>query len=326
MTYIKTDGMLTIVLDGELYSISSDEDNFQKVYKAVIEDDEAFIRNYFEGTKLIILGTVKVKNGVPVTEDGKEIVSRNELSNFIKLLVRRGMISENADIEPIKPFLVKVLQNKFINCLTELYEFCSAGDFEITKEGNLIAYKRVNKDLTSCHDGVTQHAVGQYTEEKNFDTDRTRTCSNGLHFCSYSYLNFFGGETVIAVEVDPRDIVAIPEDYNFSKGRCRRYKTVAILEEKADEAIRLKKLREYDTIGDADLLRAEEEEDEEESDLLPEDDDCPRYLTGRYKTLYKYTKTDGLSEAQIRKKMGIKKSTYERYMRKMNEMIRNYGG
>ena len=326
MTYIKTDGMLTIVLDGELYSISSDEPNFNRVYKAAVNDDEAFIRNYFESTKLIILGTIKVKNGVPVTEDGTEIVSRNELSNFIKLLVKRGMISEDADIEPVKPFLMKILQNKFINCLTELYEFCEAGDFEITKEGNLIAYKRVNSDLTSCHDGTTQHVVGQYTEEKEFDTDRTRTCSNGLHFCSYSYLNCFSGDTVIAVEVDPRDIVAIPDDYNFSKGRCRKYKTVAILEEKADEAIRLKKLREYSTIGDADLLRAEEEEDEEESDLLSEEEDCPRYLTGRYKDLYKYLRTDGLSEAQIRKKMGIKKSTYERYIRKMNEMIRTYGG
>ena len=326
MTYIKTDGMLTIVLDGELYSISSDEPNFNRVYKAAVNDDESFIRNYFESTKLIILGTIKVKNGVPVTEDGTEIVSRNELSNFIKLLVKRGMISEDADIEPVKPFLMKILQNKFINCLTELYEFCEAGDFEITKEGNLIAYKRVNSDLTSCHDGTTQHVVGQYTEEKEFDTDRTRTCSNGLHFCSYSYLNCFSGDTVIAVEVDPRDIVAIPDDYNFSKGRCRKYKTVAILEEKADEAIRLKKLREYSTIGDADLLRAEEEEDEEESDLLSEEEDCPRYLTGRYKDLYKYLRTDGLSEAQIRKKMGIKKSTYERYIRKMNEMIRTYGG
>lgn len=325
MTYIKTDGMLTIVLDGELYSISSDEPNFNRVYKAAVNNDEAFIRNYFESTKLIILGTVKVKNGIPVTEDGTEIVSRNELSNFIKLLVKRGMISEDADIEPVKPFLMKILQNKFINCLTELYEFCEAGDFEITKEGNLIAYKRVNSDLTSCHDGTTQHAVGQYTEEKEFDTDRTRTCSNGLHFCSYSYLNCFSGDTVIAVEVDPRDIVAIPDDYNFSKGRCRKYKTVAILEEKADEAIRLKKLREYDTIGDTDLLRADEE-DEKESDLLPEEEDCPRYLAGRYKDLYKYVRIDGLSEAQIRKKMGIKKSTYQRYMRKMNEMIRTYGG
>ena len=326
MTYIKTDGMLTIVLDGELYSISSDEPSFNRIYKAAVNDDEAFIRNYFESTKLIILGTVKVKNGIPVTEDGTEIVSRNELSNFIKLLVKRGMISENADIEPVKPFLMKILQNKFINCLTELYEFCEAGDFEITREGNLIAYKRVNSDLTSCHDGTTQHAVGQYTEEKEFDTDRTRTCSNGLHFCSYSYLNCFSGDTVIAVEVDPRDIVAIPDDYKFSKGRCRKYKTVAILEEKADEAIRLKKLREYDTIGDTDLLRAEEEENEKESDLLPEEDDCPRYLAGRYKDLYKYAKIDCLSEAQICKKMGIKKSTYQRYMRKMNEMIRTYGG
>lgn len=326
MTYIKTDGMLTIVLDGELYSISSDEPSFNKVYKAVVNDDEAFVRNYFESTKLIILGTVKVKNGIPVTEDGTEIVSRNELSNFIKLLVKRGMISENADIEPVKPFLMKILQNKFINCLTELYEFCEAGDFEITREGNLIAYKRVNSDLTSCHDGTTQHAVGQYTEEKEFDTDRTRTCSNGLHFCSYSYLNCFSGDTVIAVEVDPRDIVAIPDDYNFSKGRCRKYKTVAILEEKANEAIKLKKLREYDTIGDTDLLRADEEENEEESDLLPEEEDCPRYLTGRYKDLYKYVKVNCLSEAQICKKMGIKKSTCQRYMRKMNEMIRTYGG
>lgn len=327
MTYIKTDDMLTVIYDADIHTISVKDPYFLKILDAVLHDDIATVKNFFEGSKLIVMGTVILKDGVPCTEDGKEITTSNELSNFVKLLVKRGMISPNADIEPIRPFLSKVLKNPYINCLTELYQFCDSGDFEITKEGNLVAYKKVNRDLTSCHDGTTKHAVGEFTEESDFDTDRTRTCSRGLHFCSYSYLSNFSGDIVIAVEVDPSDIVAIPDDYNFAKGRCRKYKTVAILQDTEDDTVRLKKLREYDTIGDTDLLRTEkEEEDEEESDILPEEDGCPRYLTGRYKTLYNYIMKDHLPDAEIRKKMNIRKSTYERYLRKMHEMIRTYGG
>ena len=62
------------------------------------------------------------------------------------------------------------------------------------------------------------------------DEDKERTCSYGLHFCSIQYLPSFsdsdGGKTMI-VKINPKDVVAIPADYNNTKGRTCRYEVVA---------------------------------------------------------------------------------------------------
>jgi hypothetical protein len=62
------------------------------------------------------------------------------------------------------------------------------------------------------------------------DEDKERTCSYGLHFCSIQYLPSFtdsdGGKTMI-VKINPKDVVAIPADYNNTKGRACKYEVVA---------------------------------------------------------------------------------------------------
>jgi hypothetical protein len=60
------------------------------------------------------------------------------------------------------------------------------------------------------------------------DDDANRTCSSGLHFCSQDYLSHFGGSDsrVVIVKINPRDVVSIPTDYDFSKGRCSRYEVI----------------------------------------------------------------------------------------------------
>ena len=184
-------------------------------------------------SKAVIEGTVEIKNNKVVahTEDVTltvELPKDNKFVKFVQLLKDKGVVDTR--IEEITPFIRKLVENKFIDAVEEVYDFCKAGDFEITKDGNLIAYKKVRKDLGSVHDGGdTKHVIGEYTEVKNFDTNRHAVCSNGLHFCSRGYLSSYSGEQVIAVEIDPRDIVSIPTDYSFQKGRCRRYKTLGIL-------------------------------------------------------------------------------------------------
>ena len=58
------------------------------------------------------------------------------------------------------------------------------------------------------------------------DENKDRTCSSGLHFCSYDYLAHFGGERIMVLKINPKDVVSIPTDYNNSKGRCARYLVV----------------------------------------------------------------------------------------------------
>ena len=54
-------------------------------------------------------------------------------------------------------------------------------------------------------------------------------CSSGLHFCSESYLQSFGGASnpVMILKINPADVVSIPTDYNGAKGRCMKYEVVA---------------------------------------------------------------------------------------------------
>jgi hypothetical protein len=82
------------------------------------------------------------------------------------------------------------------------------------------------------------NSVGEIVEmERNeVDDNKDRTCSTGLHFCSQDYLNHFGGERVVIVKINPRDVVSIPSDYNDSKGRACRYEVVGELGVDPDEA------------------------------------------------------------------------------------------
>lgn len=145
---------------------------------------------------------------------------------FIKLLKDKGTV--DTEIERIKPFLKNLFENPFIDAVQEIYEYCKAMDFEITEDGCFLAYKYVNENLTSCYDGKTKHAIGKYTEVEAFDTNRRNLCSQGLHFCSKSYLSGCN-QTIIVVKINPKDVVSIPTDYSFTKGRCRRYMMVGFI-------------------------------------------------------------------------------------------------
>jgi hypothetical protein len=58
----------------------------------------------------------------------------------------------------------------------------------------------------------------------------------GLHFCSRDYLSHFGGERIMILKINPRDVVSIPVDYNAAKGRACRYEVIGELGVNPDEA------------------------------------------------------------------------------------------
>ena len=238
MFYFADDNAITVYFkDGSAGVWHKNNPNYSRVKKLAKEEDWIAIEVLHNTAKAILNGDVTIEGDTAQIEtaNGKTKVdistSKNKLLKFIELLKVKGVIDSR--IEEIKPFLKKMLENKFINAVEEIYDFCTKMDFEITKNGNFLAYKNVNKDLSSIHDGgQTKHKIGKYTEVKEFCTDRTQTCAAGLHFCSKGYLSQYSGDTTIIVEIDPRDVVSIPIDYNNEKGRCRRYKTVGILGEK----------------------------------------------------------------------------------------------
>lgn len=163
--------------------------------------------------------------------------TNNKVINFIKLLRDNGTI--DTEIERIKPFIENMFKNKYIDCVTEIYDFCKHLDFAITDDGCFFAYKKVNNDFTSIHDGTTMHKIGTIVSVDEFDTDRDNTCSKGLHFYTSDYGDQLWGDTdiykTIMVKINPKDVVAIPRDYDGKKGRCAKYEVVGCLANKNED-------------------------------------------------------------------------------------------
>ncbi len=85
--------------------------------------------------------------------------------------------------------------------------------------------------------GTINNSVGSFVMMNRADVDSNpnQTCSTGLHVASYDYARSvygaFGVENsdiLIEVKVNPRDVVAIPTDYNTQKMRVCQYEVVAI--------------------------------------------------------------------------------------------------
>lgn len=230
--------------------------------------------------------TIKI-DGVSVSNTATPIME------FIKVLQKKGVI--DSEISRIKPFLENMFENPFIDAVQEIYDYCKAMDFEITDDGCFLAYKNVRSDLGSIFDnGATKHKIGEYTEVKMYDTERTNTCSKGLHFCSKSYLQHYVGEVTIIVKINPKDVVSIPVDYNFAKGRCRKYLVVGILNDKDKMLSDVDESTLDKSVGN--ILRNESRIEE------------------TVRLMNKYN-----DKEQVADEMGISVSTVERNMRKYRE-------
>lgn len=249
MFYFKDNKQLTVYFaDGNSAVWQADNPQFDKVLELCKSNNwiqiemlhnqaKALLNNKvsIQGDKLIIETDEDAESlsldkgqGDKLTVDLGTADESDPIIAFIKLLKDKGTI--DTEIERIKPFLKNMFMNPFINAITEIYDYCKAMDFEITEDGYFIAYKNVRADLGSIYDnGKTKHVIGQPTRVEYFDTNRTNTCAQGLHFCSRGYLSSYSGDVTLVMKINPADVVSIPINYNHQKGRCKEYIPIGIL-------------------------------------------------------------------------------------------------
>ena len=145
-------------------------------------------------------------------------------------------INKGGDATGLMLFANKLSNNPSPRAVEELHDFLQAMDIAITDEGMVRCYKKVRGDYTDCHTGKYDNSVGVMVEMPRHmvNDDSSVTCSYGLHVCSKAYLSHFGGERVLAVDVDPADFVSIPHDYysvdehNVVKAKARVCKYVVV--------------------------------------------------------------------------------------------------
>jgi hypothetical protein len=225
---------IVVVIDNKPHTINKTHITYQRVVDAIKASDWDTVKDVIEPKKVVLdygQGNVAVQ-GDKLFWKGEEM--HNALSNRMIQMLQDGF-----PIEPMIQFMENLMQNPSKRAVTELYGFLEKNSLPITPDGHFLAYKKVKNDYKDCYTGTMNNSVGSVVEmERNrVDDDQNRTCSTGLHFCSRDYLNHFGGERVVIVKINPRDVVSIPNDYNDSKGRACRYEVVdEIDKEKADEA------------------------------------------------------------------------------------------
>jgi len=125
-------------------------------------------------------------------------------------------------------FWDKLQKNPNNNSIVMLYKFLEHNGHRIMADGNFIAYKAVTMDLFDHHTNTNKHVVGRVIkmDRKEVDANPAHTCSHGLHICSSAYLSAFhpNSSRYLEVLVDPKDVVAVPDDYDGTKCRVSRYK------------------------------------------------------------------------------------------------------
>lgn len=230
---ITASGILLFV-DGEQFTVANDHPNIGKIrdaigrkdYQAIpaLADIRTAVRKWMSsGKDFALVNDQIVLNDAPFSAEVTD-----------KVL---NMIDAGNDADPIFNFLRKVRLNPSKAAQDELLLFCVANGFMIHADGDILAYKSVRGNYTDIHSGKFRNAVGDVVTMERFqvDDDRNRTCSAGLHFASHEYASTWAGpcdgvnRRLMLMKINPRDVVAIPNDYENQKGRCARYEVIAEL-------------------------------------------------------------------------------------------------
>jgi hypothetical protein len=253
--YMMQGNNIVVVIDNQPHTIAKTHITYDRVREAIRTNDWDTVKKIINPVKVVLeygSGRVAIQ-GEKLFWDGQEM--HNALS---RRMIQ--MIQDDFPIEPLVLFMENLLENTSYRAVNELYGFLEKNTLPITPDGMFLAYKRVRDDYMDCYSGsVLNKPAHMLTDEdhaliagkqgrkdevtvkvKNGETvvkmprmmvddDQTRTCSDGLHFCSQSYLNHFGGERIMIVKIHPKDVVSIPVDYNNAKGRTMRYTIVGEL-------------------------------------------------------------------------------------------------
>lgn len=227
---VTTKNATVVNIDGASYTVTKTHPMYDEILDEVkkVEPDVVHLQKLLDVTQAIEATSF---GKVTVTSD-TVYYNKKPVGNALTKRIL-DMMSQGYDVTPWGKFMDNVMLNPVETAREELYRFLEAAAMPITPDGHFLAFKKVKDNLTSFHDSKTKHELGKLMSlpMDQVDTNYRNQCSSGLHFCSESYLkHYHGGEGVtIVVKINPKDVVAIPDDYDNAKGRAWCYTPIAVI-------------------------------------------------------------------------------------------------
>ena len=191
------------------------------------------------------IGNVRFENNI-VTYNGQPV--EEDLTAETVAVSKEGL-----PVEPMLKFVYWVSQVESMVVRKEIMNFVKRNGLTINAEGFILGYKAVTSSYLDKYTRTIKNNIGDIVKinRRDVNDDNRLKCSVGLHVGSLEYVKNFGGygDKMIIVQVNPRDIVCVPQ-YDARKMRVCEYKVIGHyqgeLENKVYESTNLTNMYEKD--------------------------------------------------------------------------------
>jgi hypothetical protein len=183
------------------------------------------IERHTKGKFTVVNGTIEIEGQL----------LPNALSN--KLL---EFVESNLPTAPLERFWDNLKLNPAESAREDLFAYLEANQAPLTADGCFVAYKKVKDTWWDSYTGKTHLNKPGMTvkmDRATVDADRRNTCSAGLHVAAWGYASGFSGSRILEVKVNPRDVVAVPPDYEQQKMRVCEYLVLRQTDKPYDRSI-----------------------------------------------------------------------------------------
>ncbi len=247
------DSLQVFFENGDIELINRGEKNFEAIRELIFQNDGDVDVNRFYETlhftpyaNLHLLSDRISYDGANLRFDGA--VVHSALAEYIIEL----HLTKNPQATAFVNFMENLMNNPSESSKAELYNWINTlkgrGEkLTINPAGMLIAYKGVLIDSEGepasinsgpgyvngvAQRGHLKNTVGSVlsVDRAYVDSDTNVGCSRGLHAGTWSYAHGFAQGMTLMVEINPRDVVSVPNDCNFQKLRVCRYTVVEAMD------------------------------------------------------------------------------------------------
>lgn len=215
---------------GKTYSVRQGDVRFDQIVQAIREKRIQDLPDLVDTEKAFEAKGMVLKDGVLHMDNEAlpESLSRRVLE----------LLEKQLPIDIMVKFWQNLRANPSFNSRAMLYKFLEHNGHPLTEDGCFIAYRGVTSDFKDNHTGKFDNSVGAVcqVERTQVDDNPKNTCSSGLHVACFNYAKGFGPQ-LIEVKVNPKDVVAVPEDYNGTKMRVCKFEVVAVGEKELNTTV-----------------------------------------------------------------------------------------
>lgn len=232
--YQLRDDKLVLVLGGNPVTIDKTNPVFARVAQGLkdklSEEDirkllkKADVAEYVKGS------SVEYRGGV-VYYKGEAL--HNNIAARVKAFADEGL-----PFEFLLKFIENIQENPSYNSRNQLYDFLEHTDLVIDENGYILGYKALTKDYMDKHTRTISNHVGATVKmDRSLIDDNPNThCSKGLHFGSIKYVRGFGygDDRFVIIQVNPKNVVCVPNDHSCQKARVCEYYVLRDMEGEMD--------------------------------------------------------------------------------------------